>query len=43
MLSITQSSAMLMLYQINDMVDIFELKNGKFKKNEDTVNIRKSI
>ena len=30
-------------YLVNDMVDLFQIKNGKFKKNEKLVNLRKEI
>ncbi len=33
----------MLLYLVNDMLDIFQIKNGKFKKNERDVNLRESF
>ena len=38
-----QSSAKMLLFLVNDMLDIFQIKNGKFMKNEHEVNVRESI
>jgi hypothetical protein len=33
----------MLLYLVNDMLDSFQIKNGKFKKNEVPVDVRSSI
>lgn len=33
----------MLLFLVNDMLDIFQIKNGKFMKNEHEVNVRESI
>lgn len=32
-----------MLFLVNDLLDFFQIKNGKFKKNERLLNLRESI
>ena len=39
-LSIIQNSAKMLLYLVNDMLDLFQIKNGKFRKNEQHFEIK---
>lgn len=43
LLSIIQNSSKILLFLVNDMLDIFQIKNGKFHKNEREVNLRESF
>ena len=38
-LNIIRNSSKFMLFLVNDLLDFFQIKNGKFKKNEQWVNI----
>lgn len=38
-LSIIRNSSRFMLFLVNDLLDYFQIKNGKFKKNPQWVNI----
>jgi signal transduction histidine kinase len=38
-----QSSSMILQYLVNDMLDLYLIKNGKFKKNEQMQDIAKEI
>lgn len=40
---IIQTSSSLLQYLVNDMLDLFQIKNGKFNKNEKLIDIRDSI
>eukprot|EP00347_Sterkiella_histriomuscorum_P003392 403364475 len=42
-LPIIQSSSKFMLFLVNDLLDFFQIKNGKFKKNEGLTNLRDGI
>eukprot|EP00347_Sterkiella_histriomuscorum_P021176 403334959 len=42
-LPIIQSSSKFMLFLVNDLLDFFQIKNGKFKKNERLMNLRECI
>ncbi|CDW79459.1 UNKNOWN [Stylonychia lemnae] len=42
-LPIIQNSSKFMLFLVNDLLDFFQIKNGQFRRNENTVNLRKSI
>jgi signal transduction histidine kinase len=33
-------SSKILLFLVNDLLDFFQIKNGKFKKNESSINIR---
>ena len=37
------SSSRILLHLVNDMLDFFQIKNGKFHKNEQRVNVREGI
>jgi signal transduction histidine kinase len=37
------NSASLLLFLVNDLLDLFRIKNGKFTKNESVINLRKEI
>lgn len=39
-LKIIKSSSKILLFLVSDLLDFFQIKNGKFKKNEQLVNIR---
>lgn len=41
MTNIIKNSAQLLLYLVNDMLDVYMLKNGKFRKIEEEVNFQK--
>ena len=43
LLQIIQNSSKILLFLVNDMLDIFQIKNGKFHKNEKEVNLRESF
>lgn len=43
MLKIINNSAMLLLYLVNDMLDIYMLKSGKFQKILDHFNLQESV
>ena len=42
-LSIIQSSSKILLFLVNDLLDFFQMKNGKFRKNEAKTNIKESL
>lgn len=42
-LSIIQSSSTFMLFLVNDLLDFFQIKNGKFRKNPKWVDFRLSV
>ena len=42
-LTIISNSALMLLYLVNDMLDLYQIKNGKFQKKESAVDIRESI
>ncbi|CDW81024.1 pas domain s-box protein [Stylonychia lemnae] len=42
-LPIIQNSSKFMLFLVNDLLDFFQIKNGKFRPNERPVNLRNSI
>ena len=37
---ILMNSAQLLLFIVNDLLDLYRIKNGKFVKNEEEINIR---
>lgn len=37
------SSANLLLFLVNDLLDLFKLKNGKFQKNEENCDFKKEL
>lgn len=43
LLQIIYNSSKILLFLVNDMLDIFQIKNGKFLKNEKEVNLRESF
>ena len=43
MLSIIQSSSTMLQFLVNDLLDLFQIKNGKFNKNEQVHDIRKEL
>ena len=42
-LKIISYSSKILLFLVNDLLDLFQIKNGKFKKQEEDVDIRASI
>jgi two-component system, sensor histidine kinase len=42
-LNIIRNSSKFMLFLVNDLLDFFQIKNGKFKMNLEWVNINKSF
>jgi len=42
-LSIIKTSSMFLLFLVNDLLDFFQIKNGKFRKNEEVANIKSSL
>lgn len=40
---VIMNSANLLLFLVNDLLDLFRIKNGKFTKNESTVNLRQHL
>ena len=42
-LPIIKNSSQFLLFLVNDLLDFFQIKNGKFKKNEKPTNLRESI
>ena len=36
-------SSKILLFLVNDLLDLFQIKNGKFKKHEAPVNIKQSV
>lgn len=40
---VMMNSASLLLFLVNDLLDLFRIKNGKFTKNESVINFRKEI
>jgi two-component system, sensor histidine kinase len=40
---VMMNSAALLLFLVNDLLDLFRIKNGKFTKNEVETNLRKEI
>ena len=43
MTNIIKNSAQLLLYLVNDMLDVYLIKNGKFQKIEEQVYIKKIL
>lgn len=43
LVQVIENSAKMLMYLVNDMLDIFQIKNGKFTKNELAVIIRDSL
>ena len=43
LLNIIQSSTTMLQYLVNDLLDLYQIKNGKFKKNEQSAEIRKEL
>jgi len=43
LLNIIQSSSIMLQYLVNDLLDLYQIKNGKFKKNEENAEIRKEL
>ena len=43
LLKVIQNSAKMLLSLVNDMLDIFQIKNGKFVKNEHELNLREAL
>jgi signal transduction histidine kinase len=43
MLQIIKNSSMMLLYLVNDMLDLYQIKNGRFQKKIERLNIRESI
>ena len=41
--NIIQSSSIMLQYLVNDLLDLYQIKNGKFKKNEENSEIRKEL
>lgn len=37
------SSSLILLYLVNDMLDLYQIKNGKFRKNESVQDVAKEI
>ena len=42
-LSIIKNSSQFMIFLVNDLLDFFQIKNGKFKPNEQWVNVSRSF
>ena len=40
---IVTSSSHMLVYLVNDLLDLFQIKNSKFQKKERPINIKKSI
>ena len=40
---VMMNSASILLFLVNDLLDLFRIKNGKFIKNETTANFKKEI
>lgn len=40
---IIESSSKMLSYLVNDLLDLFQIKNGKFKKNENTYDVAKEL
>ena len=43
MIQVIHNSSKMLLSLVNDMLDIFQIKNGRFTKNEVAVNVRESL
>lgn len=43
MLKIIRNSSEFMLYLVNDLLDFFLIKNGKFKKIEEWIDLKSSL
>ena len=42
-LKIINNSSQILLFLVNDLLDLFKMRNGKFVKNEVQVNVKQSI
>ncbi|CDW74528.1 multi-sensor hybrid histidine kinase [Stylonychia lemnae] len=43
LLQIVENSSQMLLFLVNDLLDFTQIKNGKFRKNEQLVNIRNAV
>lgn len=43
MCDILRNSGLFLLYLVNDMLDVFMIKTGKFEKNEEFFNLRSHL
>lgn len=43
LLNTIQSSSLVLQYLVNDMLDLYQIKNGKFKKNEQVQDFAKEL
>ena len=43
MLNVIKNSSKILLFLVNDLLDFFQIKNGKFKKNQSQTNVKKSV